>query len=127
MSWVQVWFSGLGGGIAICALNYLVGPWSKARKRRERFFDLAFGHDGTDGLPQAADIFTRVGNVEKILSNAALLNGKGERLVDDVRHIQRGMNAIRAELDTYAKVVSRDTAELWSALGQAGLGRRDSD
>lgn len=162
MWWVETWFSGAGVAVVVCVLNYLFGPWAKARRRRERFFDLAFGHDGSDGLPESTDIFTRVKNVEHVLSNAALLNGKGEALVADVRamandlagfhsetseakhlagnaaakadtlakevrHIQRGVNAIRADLDTYAKAVASDSADIWTTLHSAGLERRDDD
>lgn len=92
MQWA-IWFSGGGTAVFLGVLNYLVGPWAKARKRRDRFFDLAFGHDGSDGLPENKDIFTRLGNVEALLNRAALLNGKGDKLVTDVAWLRRTLAA----------------------------------
>lgn len=47
------------GGLVLSTLGFWFAYMRPERARRRRFFDMAFGHDGSDGLPEQRDIFTQ--------------------------------------------------------------------
>lgn len=80
---------------ALAALGFYFASVRPERKVRRRFFDEALGHSGSDGLPARPSLFERLDAQDRDLAavrtkvdGAALLNGKGDQVIRDLRALK---------------------------------------